>query len=69
MSRNQETARAVSLQLIWRRDTALPCPLYHFGAAGIDTTRFFPGNEKKTRFRPLLLPLLLPLPVHLGHLA
>ena len=27
---------AVSLQLIWRRETALPSPLYHSGAAGID---------------------------------
>jgi len=27
---------AVSLQLIGRRETALPCPLYYSGAAGID---------------------------------
>jgi hypothetical protein len=25
----------MSLQFIWRRDTSLPCPLYHFGVAGI----------------------------------
>ena len=28
----------MSLRLIWRRDTALPYPLYHSGCAGIDIT-------------------------------
>jgi len=45
--KNQDTAKirtlqksghgtAVSLRLISRRDTAVPCPLSHSGAAGID---------------------------------
>jgi hypothetical protein len=36
ITRDRETARAVSLQLIGRKDTALPSPLYHSGATGID---------------------------------
>ncbi len=39
----------MSLQLIWRRETALPCPLYHSGAAGIEISR--------SRL-PLFLPLV-----------
>ncbi len=35
-TKREETASAVSLQLIWGRETALPSPLSDSGAAGID---------------------------------
>ena len=36
---------AVSLQLIWRRDTALPSPLYDSDATGIDITHHRFGKK------------------------
>ena len=47
---------AVSLQFIWRRDTALPCPLYlpcplhHSGAAGIDIISWKTAIQKSDLF-------------------